>query len=304
MTDPQGIPDCEVSDFRAISSALDRISSTGVGCAGERTGSNQRDRLHAQPRGVAGASRSTRCRAVRRRSAPTGSCSSSTTAATTPRRARRAPSPRACRCCAVHEPIAGLSHGAQPRRDRRRGGRLPGLDRRRRHRVPEWLRLYEAGFEAHPDAAFFAGPIRVRFEGDAAALAAASLPLVRTAYRRARSAGAARAFDAHSRRLPFGAEPGGARRGAARAYPFDLALGRHPERMVLRRRGESICSMRMARAGAHGVWLPRRRRRALDRSGTPDARVPAALLHRCRLRRQAGRAGREPTRRGLLGRLR
>ena len=30
----------------------------------------------------------------------------------------------------------------------------------------EWLQVYEAAFEAHPEAAFFGGPIRPRFEGN------------------------------------------------------------------------------------------------------------------------------------------
>ena len=79
----------------------------------------------------------------------------------------------------------------------------------------DWLRLYESGFDAHPGAAFFAGPIRARFEGAPPRWLAAGLASVQTAY-----AG----LDLREQRAPFDAplapaalrrESGGARRRAA-----------------------------------------------------------------------------------------
>lgn len=119
---------------------------------------------------------------------------------------------------------------------------------------PDWLRVYEAAFEAHPDAAFFAGPIRVRFEGTPPRWLEANLRLVCTAFAGLELPEQREPFDDRSRHLPFGANLA-LRAVEARAFPFDPALGRHPGRMFYG--GEETDFLwRVTRAGAKGYWLP------------------------------------------------
>jgi glycosyltransferase involved in cell wall biosynthesis len=109
-----------------------------------------------------------------------------------------------------------------------------------------WLRAYESGFERHPGAAFFGGPIRPRFTGTPPAWLTTNLSNVTGAY-----AGLSRASDED---LPYGANMA-TRADVQRCYRFDPRLGRQEGRAFLSGE-ESDVLRRMVRAGASGVWLP------------------------------------------------
>jgi glycosyltransferase involved in cell wall biosynthesis len=118
----------------------------------------------------------------------------------------------------------------------------------------DWLRRYEAAFTAHPDAAFFGGPIHVRFEGTPPRWLEASLPLVRHAFAGLEALGDGAILDARSPGLPFGAN-WAVRRSELLTFGFDPEIGRHPARLFAGHE-ESDVLRRITRAGGRGVWLP------------------------------------------------
>ncbi len=118
----------------------------------------------------------------------------------------------------------------------------------------DWLRGYEAAFDRHPDAAFFGGPIRPRFEGTPPRWLDTMLPSVLPAYAGIDVSADAIVLDGSVRTLPFGANL--AIRGAEqRAFRFDPRLGRCARELV-HGGDESDVLRRIVRAGGHGVWVP------------------------------------------------
>jgi glycosyltransferase involved in cell wall biosynthesis len=117
-----------------------------------------------------------------------------------------------------------------------------------------WLRAYEAAFEAHPDAAFFGGPIRPRFEGSPPRWLPPMLPELRTAFAALEQPDPRGRLDRRSPHLPYGANL--VVRGAEqRCFRFDLRRGRQPG-PILFSGEESDVLRRIARAGGTGVWVP------------------------------------------------
>ena len=153
----------------------------------------------------------------------------------------------------VHEPRVGLSAARNTGAAHARGEYLLWTDDDATV-CRDWLRVYEAGFDAHPSAAFFAGPIRVRFEGAPPRWLEAGLAAVRTAFAGLELPEQRAPFDASTRRLPFGANLA-LRAVEQRAFRYDVTLGRHAERRFYG--GEEVELLhRLIRSGARGIWLP------------------------------------------------
>jgi glycosyltransferase involved in cell wall biosynthesis len=120
--------------------------------------------------------------------------------------------------------------------------------------APQWLRVYEAAFAANPEAAFFGGPIRPRFEGNPPRWLIAGLPLVYTAFAGLDLADQAIRFDRDTQRLPFGANMA-VRSREQRDLRYDVELGRQPGAWMLG--GEESDLLRRIRdAGGVGIWVP------------------------------------------------
>lgn len=117
-----------------------------------------------------------------------------------------------------------------------------------------WLRAYEAAFAAHPEAAFFGGPIRTQFEGTPPAWLIAGLPLVDTAYAARDLGDTVMRLDLSGRKLPFGANFA-VRAREQRLFAYDVRLGRQPGARILSGE-ESDVLRRICGAGGFGVWLP------------------------------------------------
>jgi glycosyltransferase involved in cell wall biosynthesis len=187
---------------------------------------------------------------------------------------------------------------------------------------PDWLRGYETAIEAHPRAAFFGGPIRVRFVGDPPRWLREGLPIVSTAFARIVVPASAPPIDACSRALPAGANLA-VRAAEQRLHRFDERLGRQAWRHGILSGEETDVLARILEAGGTGVWLcnsevlhwigPERQtrdylrrfyvgigyteaRRAIAKGGTPVRRRRDRLRRRLFARRAQYVAGR------LLGR--
>jgi glycosyltransferase involved in cell wall biosynthesis len=118
-----------------------------------------------------------------------------------------------------------------------------------------WMRAYERAFEAHPQAAFFGGPIRLRFEGSPPRWVQEQQVFVRSAFAGLELPTPILPLDAFSRALPFGANMA-VRAAEQRAHIFDPALGRQPWRHGVLSGEETSVLKRIAAAGGTGVWLP------------------------------------------------
>jgi glycosyltransferase involved in cell wall biosynthesis len=151
----------------------------------------------------------------------------------------------------VHEPAYGLSQARNTAVAHAGGDYLLWTDDDATP-SPGWLRAYESAFDAHPEAAFFGGPIRPHFQGTPPGWLLPSLPLIRNAFAGLELPGAAH-LDARSPHLPYGANMA-LRASEARAHPFDLRLGRHPGRHFMTGE-ESDVLRRIADGGGTGVWL-------------------------------------------------
>ena len=118
---------------------------------------------------------------------------------------------------------------------------------------PQWLRSYEAAFAAHPDAAFFGGPIAPQFEGRPPAWLKAALPLIGSAFAACDLADKTENGQLKPGDLPFGANMA-IRAREQRALQYDVSRGRQPGRWLLS--GEESQLLRMIyRAGGIGVWV-------------------------------------------------
>jgi len=117
-----------------------------------------------------------------------------------------------------------------------------------------WICEYEAAFERHPEAAFFGGPIRPRFEGNPPAWITSCLPDLYTAFAGRDLSRDPERFDRDSTQLPFGANMA-IRAEEQRLFRYDLALGRQPGLRILSGE-ESDCLTRICNAGGTGYWVP------------------------------------------------
>lgn len=117
-----------------------------------------------------------------------------------------------------------------------------------------WIREYEAAFESQPEAAFFGGPIRPRFEGNPPTWITACLPDLYTAFAGRDLSRDPERFDRDSTQLPFGANMA-IRAEEQKRFRYDLALGRQPGLRILSGE-ESDCLTRICNAGGTGYWLP------------------------------------------------
>jgi glycosyltransferase involved in cell wall biosynthesis len=117
----------------------------------------------------------------------------------------------------------------------------------------QWLSNYEAAFAAHPDAAFFGGPIAPQFEGRPPAWLNAALPLIGSAFAACDLADKAENGLLKPGALPFGANVA-IRAREQLALQYDVSRGRQPGRWLLS--GEESQLLRMiSRAGGIGVWV-------------------------------------------------
>jgi hypothetical protein len=119
----------------------------------------------------------------------------------------------------------------------------------------EWLRSYESAFEAHPQAAFFGAPVRLRFIGEPPRWLREGIAVVGTAFARVELPTPVPPVDARSRRLPVGANMA-IRSAEQRRHAYDARLGRQPWRHGIRSGEETDVLARIAEGGGIGVWLP------------------------------------------------
>lgn len=117
-----------------------------------------------------------------------------------------------------------------------------------------WLRGYEAAFAAYPDAAFFGGPVALRFEGRQPAWLPDALPFIATAFaQRAPEAGLGPVGDDPGR-MPFGANMA-VRAAEQRAHLYDAGRGRQPGPLLLSGEESDVLGQIRAAGGA-GIWVP------------------------------------------------
>lgn len=119
----------------------------------------------------------------------------------------------------------------------------------------DWIRSYEQAIESHPHAAFFGGPIRLRFVGGPPRWIRTQLPFVASAFAGLEIRTPILPIDAISRQLPFGANMA-VRAKEQREHAFDATLGRQPWRHGLLSGEETDVLKRIALAGATGLWVP------------------------------------------------
>ena len=119
----------------------------------------------------------------------------------------------------------------------------------------DWIRIYEQAIEQNPHAAFFGGPIRVRFVGDPPHWIRTQLSVGASAFSGLEIRTPILPMDAISRRLPFGANMA-IRAKEQREHAFDPSLGRQPWRHGMLSGEETDVLKRIAQAGATGLWVP------------------------------------------------
>src|SRR5215468_122583 len=112
----------------------------------------------------------------------------------------------------------------------------------------DWIRSYERAIEANPHAAFFGGPIRLRFVGEPPRWIRTQLPFVASAFAGLEIRTPILPIDAISRQLPFGANMA-FRAKEQREQAFDETLGRQPWRHGLLSGEETDVLKRLALAG-------------------------------------------------------
>ena len=154
----------------------------------------------------------------------------------------------------VLEPRAGVSHARNAGVLAARGEHLLWTD----DDVTvcrEWIRTYEQAIEAHPHAAFFGGPIRLRFVGEPPRWMHTQLSFGASPFAGLEIQMPILPIDAISRRFPFGANMA-IRAKEQREHAFDATLGRQPWRHGLLSGEETDVLKRIALAGATGMWVP------------------------------------------------
>jgi glycosyltransferase involved in cell wall biosynthesis len=115
-----------------------------------------------------------------------------------------------------------------------------------------WLRAYEAAFLAHPEYAFFGGPIRAHFDCPAPVWLQRGIPNFEAAFA-LRDLGD-QPLELNEKELPFGANFA-IRTAHQREIPYDPNLGRQPLAKLLG--GEEVLVMtNLLRGGAKGLWVP------------------------------------------------
>ena len=114
-----------------------------------------------------------------------------------------------------------------------------------------WLAAYARAFAAHPDAAFFGGPVEPWFEGEPPRWLHDHWQEVANVFAVRQLGDTAFAFDAQ--RVPYGANFA-VKVAIQRSYPYDPSLGLRPGSEV---RGEETQNLRrLLAAGYTGWWVP------------------------------------------------
>lgn len=120
----------------------------------------------------------------------------------------------------------------------------------------DWLSAYRDAIAAHPDAAFFGGPVEPWFEGEPPAWLRDNFDQVANAYAVRNLCAEAFRFTPDRSRLPFGANYA-VRRDVQERHPYDPNLGRRPGSMVGDE--ETTVLMEILAEGGEGWWAPRAR---------------------------------------------
>ena len=114
-----------------------------------------------------------------------------------------------------------------------------------------WLAAYARAFAAHPDAAFFGGPVEPWFEGEPPRWLRDHWEEVASVFAVRQLGDTAFALDAQ--RVPYGANFA-VKVAIQRSYPYDPSLGLRPGSEV---RGEETQNLRrLLTAGYTGWWVP------------------------------------------------
>jgi glycosyltransferase involved in cell wall biosynthesis len=114
-----------------------------------------------------------------------------------------------------------------------------------------WLAGYARAFGAHPDAAFFGGPVEPWFEGEPPRWLHDHWQEVANVFAVRQLGDTAFAFDAQ--RVPYGANFA-VKVAIQRSFPYDATLGLRPGSEV---RGEETQNLRRVLAAGHtGWWVP------------------------------------------------
>jgi glycosyltransferase involved in cell wall biosynthesis len=151
----------------------------------------------------------------------------------------------------VHEPRLGLSYARNTAVGTATGDYIIWID----DDVlvdPEWLTEYAAAMRAHPELAFFGGPIRPWFPTPPPPWLAAALPSVGNALSLLDYGSEPLALEGD--RLPFGANFA-IRTDFQRRHPYNPLLGRRGT--MLRSGEETAVLARVLAEGGRGLWVPR-----------------------------------------------
>lgn len=116
-----------------------------------------------------------------------------------------------------------------------------------------WLRSYETAFVAHPDAAFFGGPITPCFEGKPPAWLIPALSLIYSTFAGLDWTAKLEGGRLNLKCLPYGANMA-VRAREQRMLTYDVNFGRQPGRWLISGEETRLLSQ-ICRAGGFGVWV-------------------------------------------------